>query len=254
MKTLFHHRFDSLEQFLNTCQGQADKVYLAACRAGDISAVTKAEAILADIRKTIRRDRPDWGQSVAGAFPIVPEFLSGNPECMRRRVNLPAENSPVTIWVCVNSSGNAADVILSRGIAILALYLELSRRRQCSIYICAMNQGQRRGLAQPGHFGISIRVRNPVNLAQLAYSICDETLWYRVMIPYRMGVLHKMGYSTNLKPADCIEQVREVIQPAPQDIVIPPNYADHYRDISENPAKWVKGQLAICDGIYAEAN
>src|SRR4029450_10054823 len=78
--------------------------------------------------------RPEWHSSVAGAFPSVPDFLAGIPECMRRRVVQPNELTPLTVWICTTSSGGVEfEDLQRRGVAVLALAMALANARPVEI-------------------------------------------------------------------------------------------------------------------------
>ena len=47
---------------------------------------------------------PTWEQDIAGAFPDVPAFLAGDPQCMRRMANQVSDTRPIRIFVGMASS------------------------------------------------------------------------------------------------------------------------------------------------------
>ena len=54
------------------------------CLSGDERYIDAAEQLLDQLRTEIEIPRPQWQQSAWGAFPSVPDFLSGEPDCMRQ--------------------------------------------------------------------------------------------------------------------------------------------------------------------------
>jgi hypothetical protein len=102
---------------------------------GDTALVSQAEALIEKISVEAQRELPVWTPSVAGAFPMVAEYLMDRPDCMRRRHPTPDERAPIRIYVELTSSGgiSAADM-QKRGTAILALALLLNTHRACELH------------------------------------------------------------------------------------------------------------------------
>lgn len=76
-----------------------------------------------------------WAAAPCGAYPIVPDFLSGRPDCMRRRVSVEAESCPVRIYADTTSSaGISAEDLQQRGAAILALVMLAARVRPVELW------------------------------------------------------------------------------------------------------------------------
>ena len=72
---------------------------------------------------------PGWQSSVCGAFPSVPDYLSGMPENMRRRTHNPDESTLIRIFYCTSGYDS-----LNRSCAALALAIALSNTRPVELY------------------------------------------------------------------------------------------------------------------------
>lgn len=115
-------------------RGWDDVVRLA--RSGDLSLVAEAEALCEKIFAAVEAPRTTWAASPCGAFPVVPDFLVGRPDSMRRRVNDPSDRSPVRVFVETTSSGViSAATLRKRGVAYLALTMLLSAERPVELYV-----------------------------------------------------------------------------------------------------------------------
>jgi hypothetical protein len=97
--------------------GEPDKVEIAKGLLESLEYDMQAQEALAT---------PAWIDSVCGAFPNVPAYLSGAHECMRQKV-LGEPNKPsVTVWLDVTSSANINYKDLqTRGLSALALVMKL---------------------------------------------------------------------------------------------------------------------------------
>ncbi len=108
---------------------------------GDTGRVEEAQKLMeqfaAELATTFTTDEA----CVAGAFPIVPEALMGEPECMRMPTEQAGELAPLTIFVDLTTSGGIpAQEIMIRGTSTLALVMALSAQRPVSLEVgCAMD-------------------------------------------------------------------------------------------------------------------
>ncbi len=93
-------RFDNLKAFADACKGVPRKrkddderswagettpESIAFCTNGDTRHVASAELLLSQMDTDLNIKSRQWVSEVCGAFPSVPDYLSGNPESMRTR-------------------------------------------------------------------------------------------------------------------------------------------------------------------------
>ena len=77
----------------------------------------------------------EWTASPIGAYPIVPEVLSGMPACMRI-LSPSGELTPVKVVISSTSSGAVSkETMTKRGVAVLALIQKLQVIRPVELYI-----------------------------------------------------------------------------------------------------------------------
>jgi hypothetical protein len=139
---------------------------------GDTKLVSEAEKLVREFEAEIDIEKlmPSWELEVAGAFPLVPAFVAGEPDNMFQLVEVASNKAPLTIWVCVTSSAGISDKeLFNRGMAITALFMALSSVRAVSLNIFS-------GLSS-GYYGnskannvVSVALDNPVVLGEAAWS------------------------------------------------------------------------------------
>ena len=109
-------------------------------RHGDTRMVAAAEKLIDQLSLEFEVPNREVISDLAGAWPSVPDFLAGHPDCMRRRAQVESEASPIAIWVCIGVSWNVTPgQMRARGTAILALVLALSRIRPITLNVFAMS-------------------------------------------------------------------------------------------------------------------
>jgi hypothetical protein len=205
-------------------------------RSGNLSLIPKAEALLDQIDADLELDSPQWQSSVAGAFPDVPAFLSGDPECMRARVVQANEKAPVRVFVCTTSScGVSAETLLKRGIAALALVMQLVKQgRPIELWTFTKLDGDS---AHKGNSCFLVRMPTaPIDMARIAHclSACSFDRSIAMTFARRM---------TGFKGKWASEQdSRKLVGASPCDIVL--NESRYGDDIVNNPVDWIRQQLA----------
>jgi hypothetical protein len=217
--------------------GESRKDMMQRTREGNLALIPQAEALLSQIEADIDADGPLWQGSVAGSFPDVPAFLSGDPECMRARVVCPNEKAPVRVFVCTTSScGVEASTLLKRGIAALALVMQLIKQgRPIELWTFTKLDGNRE---HEGTTCLLVRMPTaPVDMARIAHclSACsfDRTL--------AMG----FGYARTGFTGGWARQKdsRKLVNAGPKDIVL--NESKYDDEIVKRPLDWIKQQLAM---------
>lgn len=115
---------------------------------GRLDLVAKSDALLDrfSVRFPSRRRRNF--DDVCGAVPIVPAFIAGQPCSMRRREPTRDVDAPVALVLnTVLSAGCEHDVVIRRGVAVLALARMLHARRPvelwqvCELQVAAKDAG-----------------------------------------------------------------------------------------------------------------
>ena len=126
-------RFQRRDSWLgNVTYGEA----LRAITLGDESLVADSDKLLSELEDKLPHTKKFQIQrGIAGGAVDVPQFLSGRPDCMRRRVRLDRNDAPVTIFMDLTSSGMiSASALLKRGTTILALARALCEHRTVELW------------------------------------------------------------------------------------------------------------------------
>ena len=204
---------------------------------GNLDLIPQAEALLDQIDAELELDSPVWQGSVAGAFPDVPAFLSGDPECMRARVMQANEKAPVRVFVCTTSScGVSAETLLKRGIAALALVMQLVKQgRPIELWTFTKLDGNG---AHEGNSCFMVRMPTaPVDMARIAHCLSACSFDRAIGMTFGRNVTgFKGSWAAEKDP-------RKLVNAAPSDIVLGESrYGD---DIIERPVDWIRQQLAI---------
>jgi hypothetical protein len=121
---------------------------LKAMESGVTDGISEAEGLMRKVEVEIDVAKPEWAPSVAGAFPVIPDYLSGHPQSMRRKVYPDTHTSPMRLFIDLTSSGGIDHQTLrKRGIAFLALAMTLVRIRPVEMWAVIALGGRNNGIA-----------------------------------------------------------------------------------------------------------
>lgn len=152
--------------------GESFAEAIESTREGNTKHVPAAEKLLEKITADLDLMQADWQHDVAGAFPDVPAFLAGQPDCMVRRVQTISERAPLCVWVDVSSSGNIdVDTLTQRGIAALALVMQLIRQGRAVELMTFTSLNGRKG----NQSVICCRmITAPIDIASVSYCLTSS--------------------------------------------------------------------------------
>ena len=156
------------------------------CMNGETEHIPEAERTLEEVDAGIEILAPSWRPSVHGAYPMVPEFLAGAPDCMRVLHDELQDHAPVTVYVASDLSiGVSPSMMLKRGIALLAMVMKLNAERPIKLAMISENMmatGTEEHLqiidipTQPLHLATACFALTSNTFAQyLAYPVCSHT-------------------------------------------------------------------------------
>ena len=151
---------------------------------------------IVDAVDTSFRDREvnQWMPSVAGAYPVVPEYLIGMPESMRARVPVESDQAPLDIYIEANiAAGVTARELTARGTAIAAFIMRVSEGRPVSLNFLSHNK-LGTGTAKGRHVFMRCKLdTHPVSLAQVLSMFAVAKSCRAVRFAAIQGVLLDQG-------------------------------------------------------------
>jgi hypothetical protein len=174
LASISKHAINSGAYFTNdeSWTGETLADALKSTQEGSTKHVAAAEKLLEKITADLDLTRTEWQHDVAGAFPDVPAFLAGQPDCMVRRVQTISERAPLRVWVDVSSSGNIdVETLTQRGIAALALVMQLIRQGRAVELMTFTSLNGRTG----NQSAICCRmVTAPIDIASVSYCLTSS--------------------------------------------------------------------------------
>lgn len=234
--------------------------------ADDILAAKVPDGIMKQARKIMDavdvsfrdREATQWVPSVAGAYPVVPEYLIGMPESMRARVPVESDAAPLDIYIEANiAAGVTAQELASRGAAIAASIMRASEERPVSLNFLSHNKLST-GTASGQHVYMSCRLdTNPVSLAQVLSMFAVAKSCRAVRFAAIQGVLLNKGLSINFRNESFIpawknlldhkqtraDKIRELWGIPEKAIIVQRGNYDEASLMERDPVEWVHRQL-----------
>lgn len=220
-------------------------------RGGDERNVTEAQALIDQIQAELPEcTTRQWSTDIAGAFPCVPAFLSGDPECMFTLADCESPSAPVRIFIASTSSATVShQTLLKRGAAALALVLLASRSRPVELYSYAHSgfyHGKRKG--NRGDAVIVQRLAShPVMLSEVTYILTSAG--YARNLTYGVLAYRTNGIDNGLKWGDATVRDNHQAGPATRallglndsDVLIGPAHA--HDPLVNDPVGFVRREL-----------
>lgn len=217
---------------------------------GDTTNVAEAEKLVDSIVDTSAEvSRQVWTRNIAGAFPCVPTYLAGQPDCMQHRVMVESESTPVGIYVCTSSSaGVNADQMRVRGVAILALVMKLQMVRPVELYLTSELGSNN---ATKSTYQVITIPSRPLDLSVASFVLTHvgfpRVLCYeyaRVMDGFNGGWPHGKddNYYSNRQPNQWSPIIRQVLGMPPNDIYVGCADIEQVEAMADGVG-WVNGQI-----------
>ena len=199
---------------------------------------------------------PTWEQDIAGAFPDVPAFLAGDPQCMRRMANQVSDTRPIRIFVGMASSCTfSSEQLAKRGALVSALALQLSKTRTVDIY--AINSGEKTIKGQDFAWSVMVKMPKPISASDLSYWLCHQASVRGMLYAVERAFCGPLSWPEALgskgdyhSPAGIARHAR-IWGAGASDIVIPFPMAYNVEDaeIVAKPETWLKNTLQRVNAI-----
>lgn len=209
-------------------------------------AMREARELLDKIDSSFRdRDAMQWLPSVAGAYPVVPEYLMGLPDNMRERLSVEDDRAPVRILMeSVVSAGLSERECMRRGVAVCALAMRMAEERPVELYVFE-------GMAPMGWNPVLAMARiatDPLNLAQ-AITVWGSLSFARQITFNHLSKVNNRSGEVSIgwlftRPGKSREiEIRKALALEPQDVVIQGGFLPDAELMDSNPVEWVHKQL-----------
>ncbi len=213
---------------------------------GDDSLVPQAMAILDKLEATLETSQGQWSASPIGAYPVVPEFLTGLPDCMRRRIEVTTDIAPITVYVSTTCSASIdSETMLKRGVAILALVLKLQAFRPVRLCLLAETHGN-----SDGQCIQAIQINSqPLDLSTICYALTH--VGFARHLTYSLakeldGFNGAWPNNYNGGGAQWEAHIRQYVGLESQDLYI--GAARDWDPIIRDPIAWVNAQVLAAQG------
>lgn len=233
----------------------------AACRDGDLSWMPKAEALLSKLSPQVEVEVPVYHPAPVGARPHVPNAVLGVPDSMYRRVVDATTTSPVRIVAFLTSSAcYSEEEVESRGIAILALAVALSRVRPVSLQIAVTLACEDAKSEEDRKQGSLTLVNVDLNATCLSEA-CPALACVGVARALCFNIARNDGFMYGWAPwvrfsgdrltDESLARAKQEFGLDDQDLIIPPIYAGD--PLMKDPIKWINERVALYQNQLVEA-
>lgn len=226
--------------------GLSHKQTIDKCYSGDEKLVPVAEKLIEQIDANVEVPHREWVPDVYGAFPIVPEYLTGMPECMRRMTVTPSQNEPINIYVGTSSSGIlTSEQMLKRGTAILALVMKLQEIRPVTLYV----MGEQFGSTDGEYLQVVKVDSQPINLSVACFVLTNagfDRHFMHSIAAAKDGYTGAWPREYNGCSESWVRHLNEVLEMTSSDLYIKGVFGKD-KDLQlmlDNPIAWVNLQIS----------
>lgn len=211
------------------------------CLIGEDTIVPRASAILDMIDAAVEVPMPAWTPSVYGAYPCVPEFLAGAPDCMRRMSPQVSDTSPVTVMVATDpAAGVTHEMMVTRGTAIIALVMKLNAVRPIKLSLISENVTY---VDNSGEYLLVVDINTqPLDLATACFAIAGSSFARHLAFSVTAHNGHSVAWPAMHDTPAWIPRLQEIGLLELQDLFIPAARYEHSQ-IYSNPIAWVNAQV-----------
>lgn len=211
---------------------------------GNDQNVAEAKKICDRIESEIDSIEREIAPSPFGGYAVIPEAINGYPLSMRRMVPNEDDGKPIRVYVCNTCSGGVeASHMMKRGIAVLALVMELQKFRPVELF-CITTLGTNYSndwiaavktkltttplnLAEASHVLTHISVERGMGY-QLAYALVNGNGRWPKGFDFSNQHGKRTGYA---------QKIRDYFGMTDDDIYLPPTWIGD--DLVTRPVEWI---------------
>lgn len=215
----------------------------------EAATLEKVYAIVSKIDAEVHdRTEQVWSPSFAGAYPIVPDYLMGMPECMRERMPQESEAAPIRLIVETGFAGAASkERIAAYGACITALAMVLCESRPVELWVFDS--------AHSGNDTTNIAIKldtSPLSIAQGVIMLADPVMGRMLALNnhYHYAAReHRCGFGLGSTGEARADKVRKVFGFDEHDIVVQTALIPDSPLMNSDPVEWVHRQLEKQRGL-----
>lgn len=208
----------------------------------------KAKELVGKVDASFRdRERDQWAPSPYGAYPVVPDYLAGDPFSMRLKHRDEDNRAPIRYYIeAVVSGGTSQHDMEQRAAGIAALAMRTAEDRPVELYAVIalkMDMGYCAVIPISTH---PIDLKNTIamfatreNARMLAFgngSTATGNDFYR-------GCDWLFGHPDQGNKGDREKLFRQVLGMDPQDVLMQGGYLSDAYEFGRDPVKWVHDQI-----------
>ena len=201
-----------------------------------------------------------WKPQFYGAYPVVPDYLAGDPLCMRTKEQDENEQAPVRVVLDIGVPAKTPQrVIAKRAAAATAFVMKLSETRPVELWIADAGYDE----VLKRDYGWRCKLDMPTNMAQVMAAF-NPSVNRMLMLHYahqlaggkghydRASLLFALNGVAGGYPAQYRRELVKYLQLDKDDIVLHTLLdTDAMEAIDLNPVKWVKDML-LEHGVQAD--
>lgn len=198
------------------------------------------------------RDKSHWQPSPFGAYPVVPDYLAGDPFSMRTKHVEEDTTAPIRYYIeAVVSGGTSTHDLERRAAGLAALVMRTVEERPVELYAIIALVNRHNGRA--GYIGVVPINTHPIDLHStiaafatrefcrcMAFSNSEQATG---VSSYNCDWLfgHPDSSYTRALRERCF---REALGMDPQDVLMQGGYLADANEFGHDPVKWVHKQIA----------
>jgi hypothetical protein len=198
------------------------------------------------------RETQAWLPSIAGAYPIVPEWLMGRFDSMRARTVIETDVAPVRIFCEVSvSAGVSHEELERRGTAMAALVTRMSEERPVELHMFSSMYFPSNETTVLWNVQLD---SHPVSLNQVLMTFAETAFIRAINFSTGYGICKEngrskigssigWGYGAPSNGGSRENKLRELMELQPKDVLIQGGYLPDAALMNSDPVAWVHKQL-----------
>lgn len=211
-----------------------------------------AKALVDKIDASYRdRDKEHWQPSPFGAYPVVPDYLAGDPFSMRIKHRDEDNTAPIRYYIeAVVSGGTNTHDLERRAAGLAALIMRTAEERPVELYAVIALHNRMRGSA--GYIGVIPITTHPIDLHSTIAAFATREFCRCMAFANAQQATgvdsnncdwlfgHPDGsYNQNSRE----RYFRTALNMEPQDVFMQGGYLTDAEEFGSDPVKWVHKQI-----------